>query len=118
MSRSVSLTFTADDYVAANKLHAAAAYRSRRSLVILAAWALIYFGLLAAAHVYRWNSPMIVLVHFYVAALIVFIVVNYYLVAPISARRNFRMHKLFYQSPRLFHMFPKRVLTAEQIADI
>ena len=102
---------------------------------------------------------MIVLVHFYVAALIVFIVVNYYLVAPISARRNFRMHKalqhpytyswseagleivssrgqwqvvwddclkwrenesilLFYQSPRLFHMFPKRVLTAEQIADI
>jgi hypothetical protein len=97
MNRSVSLSLTADDCAAANKLQVIDSCRSPRFLVALA----LPLALLASALVFYRNSGVLPLVYAFAGAyvaIVALLVVNYFLVAPISARRSYRKHKaLHYQ---------------------
>ena len=56
MNRSVTLTLTADDYVAANRLHLLSYLRKRTALVNFSLLALAYFVWVAAAYLGQWGA--------------------------------------------------------------
>ena len=92
MSRSVLLSLNADDCAAANKLHVAASCRSPRFLGALA----LPLALLTTAQFFHWNPGVTTLLYAFsgaYVAIVALLVVNYFLVAPISARRSYRKHK-------------------------
>jgi hypothetical protein len=97
MNRSVSLTLTADDYVAANRLHLRNWYRSGRVLAAFALAALAYLILLAVAYLDRWGTAELVALNAGAAAFIVFCMAIHFLFVPITTRRAFRNHKTLHR---------------------
>lgn len=161
LNRSVTVQLTADDYAAANKLVVLDSYRRKIGLLLLvvapfAAVFLVYaagYDLGGFANATRFIAP------FALAAMIVVVLLRYFVFAPRTARSTYRKQKtlhypytfswsetglkaagaggewavpwsdylklvengetiVFFLSPRLFQMLPKRALDDGQIADI
>src|SRR5713226_8076234 len=93
MNQVVSLTLTADDYVAANRLHIRSCYRSRRALAGFALAALGYLIFLAIAYLDRWGTAELVALNAGAAAFVALWMASYFLYVPIATRRTFRNHK-------------------------
>jgi hypothetical protein len=92
MNRSVSLTLTADDYVAANQLHALYGYRRRYVVAVVAFVVVAYIAVVAIAYLDR-STNAIIGVSAIVAAWPVLWAVSYFLLVPMFTRRTYRNHK-------------------------
>jgi hypothetical protein len=97
MNRSVSLTLTADDYVAANQLHCLKCFRTWSALVVLAMLVLAYVIWMTIAHIDRWGTIGVIALNGAFAAVVIFLIANYFLFIPISTRRTYRKHKALHR---------------------
>ena len=97
MNRSVSLTLTADDYVAANQLHCLKCFRTWSALVVLAMLVLAYVIWMTIAHIDRWGPIGVIALNAVFAAVVIFLIANYFLFIPISTRRTYRKHKALHR---------------------
>jgi len=99
MNRSVSLTLTADDYVAANRLHFLQHLRTRwRAIVAFTIWFAAYLIWMWVAYNDGWNATaMIATSACFVAFPLILMVAKYFLFIPISTRRTFQKQKTLHQ---------------------
>ena len=93
MNRSVSLTLTAEDYVAANRLHFLKCLRSRSAFVAFAMLVAAYLIWMAIARIDQWGTTGVVALNACFAAVVVLTMANYFLLIPITTRRTYRNHK-------------------------
>src|SRR5262245_26121948 len=93
MNRSVSLTLTADDYVAANQLHFLNGLRSRNALAVLAVMAVAYLVWTAIAYFDQWEALRVVALNVFFAVVVILTIANYFLLVPMATRRTYRNHK-------------------------
>lgn len=99
MNRSISLTFTADDYVAANRLHFLQQLRNRwRAIPALTVWFAAYLIWMWVAYVDRWNAIGIIASSacFVVFPAIMF-TASYFLFIPIFTERTYRKQKTLHR---------------------
>jgi hypothetical protein len=97
MNRSVSLTLTADDYIAANRLHFLKCLRSRGALAALAMLVLAYLVWMTIAHIDRWGTIGVIALNACLAAVVVWMVAHYFLLVPVSTRRTYSKHKTLHR---------------------
>jgi hypothetical protein len=97
MNRSVSLTLTADDYVAANRLHLLGYLRKRTALVNYTMLVLAYFVWVAAAYLGQWGAMGWLAFNACFAAVPVCIIASYFLSIPITTRKTYRDHKTIHR---------------------
>ncbi|SFI40736.1 YcxB-like protein [Bosea sp. OK403] len=98
MNRSVDLTLTADDYVAANKLHVLNVYRGHLRLAMTAAGVLFYVFFIVSDYVGGWSFwPFAGVIHLFALWLLLMPFLSYFLIAPGMARKNFRKQKSLQQ---------------------
>jgi len=97
MNQSVSLTLTADDYVAANQLHFLNGLRSRNALAVLAMMAVAYLVWTAIAYFDQWEALRVVALNVFFAVVVILTIANYFLLVPIATRRTYRNHKALHR---------------------
>jgi YcxB-like protein len=97
MNRTVSLTLTADDYVAANRLHFLNGLRSRNALAIFVMMAVAYLVWTAIAYFDQWEALRVVALNVFFATVVILTIANYFLFVPIVTRRAYRNHKLLHR---------------------
>ncbi|MDR6869679.1 hypothetical protein J2Y55_000672 [Bosea sp. BE125] len=98
MNRSVSFTLTADDYVAANKLHVLNFYRDRFRLAVIAAGVLLYVLFIVSDYASGWSFGTFAgIVHLFAFFLLLMPFLSYFLFAPDIARKTFRKQKSLQQ---------------------
>jgi len=97
MNRSVSLTLTADDYVAANQLHLRDSLRRPSGLACFALPVLAYVILMTIAYLQRWETAQVVAVNAGAAFFVAFIVANYFVFTPVTTRRNYGKQKTLHR---------------------
>jgi len=97
MDRSVSLTLTTEDYLAANRLHTLKCLRSRVALVNFSLLVVAYVVWMTIAYFDRWGTIAVIVVNACFAAVVVLLVADYYLMAPIRTRRIYRKHKALHR---------------------
>jgi hypothetical protein len=97
MNRSVSLTLTADDYVAANRLHFLNCYRKRSAVAVFVLLVLAYLVWTAVAHLYQWGATGWLAMNACFAAVPACVIASYFLSVPISTRKSYRNHKALHR---------------------
>lgn len=97
MNRSVSLTLTADDYVAANRLHFVHCLRTRSAFAAYAMLAAAYLIWMWIAYIDRWDTIGVIALNACLAALVLLMIANYFLFIPISTRRTYRKQKTLHR---------------------
>jgi len=94
LNRSITLQLTADDYAVANQLHVLSHYRRPVTVVLVILWMAIVAGLIGVLG--SWAEAVRTLPYILVLAVVGFaalMLMNYYVVAPMSARRIFPKQK-------------------------
>ena len=97
MDRSVSLTLSTDDYVAANQLHFRDSLRRPSGLACFALPVLAYLILMTMAYFQRWETALVVAVNAGAAFFVAFIVANYFVFTPVTTRRNYGKQKTLHR---------------------
>ena len=97
MNRSISLTLTAEDYVAANRLHCLNCFRRRGAIAVLVMFVLPYAVWMAIARLDQWPATGVIALNAGFAAVVVFMIANYFLLVPIATRRTYRKHKALHR---------------------
>src|SRR5262245_44212217 len=97
MNRSVSLTLTAEDYVAANRLHFLNGLRSRNVIAFFAIMTVAYFVWTAIAYFDQWEALRVVALNGFFAAVVILTIANYFLLVPIATHRTYRNHKALHR---------------------
>jgi|SRR5690242_4426380 len=93
MNRSVSLTLTAEDYVAAHQLHQRDCFRRRGTRLTLLGYVIVLtIVFLTMAYLGHWMFGAI-LVSLAAAASVAYGFAAYFLLVPFLARRAYRKHK-------------------------
>ena len=98
MNRSVSLTLSAEDYVAANRLHCLNCFRRRGAIAVAVLFVLAYAIWMTIAHIDRWPAIGVIALNAGFAAVVVFMIANYYWLIPITTRRTYRKHKALHRT--------------------
>jgi hypothetical protein len=93
MNRSVSLTVTVEDYVAANRLHFLNSLRTGRSIATLVGSILSYVVWSAIAYLDQWPAIYLTILNAGVAAVLLFLIAQYFLLIPSATRRTYQSHK-------------------------
>src|SRR5437016_3315845 len=96
MNRFVSLTLTTEDYVAANRLHCLnrfSRFRFRNAIAVSVMFVLAYVFWMTIARIDGWPAMGVIALNACFAAIVVFIIAEYFLLIPIAARRAYRKHK-------------------------
>jgi hypothetical protein len=97
MNRFVSLTLTAEDYVAANRLHCLNCFRRRSAIAIVVMFVLAYLIWMTIARIDQWPAIGVIALNAGFAAVVVFMIANYFLPIPIATRRTYRKHKVLHR---------------------
>src|SRR5947207_10190185 len=97
MNRSVSLTLTTEDYVAANRLHSLNCLRTRSALAVFVMFVLAYLVWMAIARLDQWPAIGVIALNACFAAVVVFMIANYFLLVPIATRRTYHKHKALHR---------------------
>jgi YcxB-like protein len=97
MDRSVSLTLTAEDYVAANRLHCLNCFRRRSAVAVGVMFVLAYVVWMAIARIDQWPTIGVVALNAGFAAVVLFLIANYFLLVPFTTRRTYRKHRALHR---------------------
>jgi YcxB-like protein len=97
MNRSVSLTLTADDYVAANRLHFLRCLRTRSALAAFAMVVAAYLIWMWIAYIDRWDAIGVIALNACFAAFVLLMIANYFLFVPVSTRRTYQKQKTLHR---------------------
>ena len=97
MDRSVSLTLTAEDYVAANRLHYLKCLWSWHVLAAFAMLVVAYLIWMWIAHIDRWGAIGVIALNAGFAGVVVLMIANYFLFVPITTRRTYRKQKTLHR---------------------
>ena len=97
MNRSVSLTLTADDYVAANRLHFLNCFRRRSAIAVGVMFVVAYAVWMAIARLDQWPMIGVIALNAGFAAVVIFLIANYFLLIPMTTRRTYRKHKALHR---------------------
>jgi hypothetical protein len=90
MNRSVSLTLSAEDYVAANRLHCLNCFRRRGAIAVAVLFVMAYVIWMAIAHIDKWPTIGVIALNAGFAAVVVFMIANYFWLIPITTRRTYK----------------------------
>jgi len=101
MNRSVSLTVTVEDYVAANRLHFLNSLRTGRRIATLVVFIMVYVVSMVAARLDQWPAINVIALNACFVPAALFVIANYFLLIPIATRRTYWKHKLL-QRPCTF----------------
>jgi hypothetical protein len=93
MNRFISLTVTVEDYVAANRLHFLNSLRTGRAIATLVGWVLAYVVWMAIAFLDQWRAINVIVLNACSAAVVLFMIANYFLLIPNATRRTYQTHK-------------------------